>query len=234
MARHLTLLVATTNRGKIVELTQLLADLPIDLVPMSIALPNRPPVVEDGATFEENALIKARAAAQAAMMPTLAEDSGLEIDALGARPGVRSARFSKDGATDAENNAAVLKALEDIDDDQRNARFRCAMVLIDPWRDVEPGENGSSGAGPRSAGQRGVVTEGRCEGHIARQVRGSGGFGYDPLFVVDGYARTMAELTDAEKNVVSHRARAVEALRPHLVELIEKRAAAAARVLGGG
>ena len=131
----MTLLVATTNRGKLAELGQLLADLPIELVPLSALLPNRPPPVEDGSTFEENALIKARAASIAAMMPTLAEDSGLEIDALGGRPGVRSARFSKEGATDAENNAAVLKALEDIEDDQRTARFRCAMVLLDPWHD---------------------------------------------------------------------------------------------------
>jgi XTP/dITP diphosphohydrolase len=215
--KHVTLLVATTNRGKLSELSQLFADLPIELVPLSAMLPNKPPPAEDGSTFEENALIKARAAAQAAMMPTLAEDSGLEIDALGGRPGVRSARFSKEGATDAENNAAVLTALEDIEDDQRTGRFRCAMVLLDPWQDGEARE---------------VHSEGRCEGQIARQARGSGGFGYDPLFVVTGYERTMAELSDAEKNVVSHRARAVEAMRPHLAELAERRLAAAKKVLG--
>jgi XTP/dITP diphosphohydrolase len=212
-----TLLVATTNRGKLAELGQLLADLPIELVPLSAVLPNRPPPVEDGSTFEENALIKARAAAHAAMMPTLAEDSGLEIDALGGRPGVRSARFSKEGATDAENNAAVLKALEDIEDDQRTARFRCAMVLLDPWHDGEARE---------------LHTDGRCEGHVARQTRGSGGFGYDPLFVVSGYERTMAELTDVEKNVISHRARAVAAMRTHLEGLVERRLVAARKVLG--
>ncbi len=218
MSRPLvTLLVATTNRGKLLELGQLLSDLPIELVPLSALLPNKPPPAEDGSTFEENALIKARAAAIAAMMPVLAEDSGLEIDALGGRPGVRSARFSKDGATDAENNAAVLKALEDIEDDQRSARFRCAMVLLDPWNDGDARE---------------LRAEGRCEGHVARQARGSGGFGYDPLFVVDGYARTMAELTDAEKNVISHRSRAVAAMRAHLVDLVERRLAAARRVLG--
>ncbi|HVY48601.1 MAG TPA: RdgB/HAM1 family non-canonical purine NTP pyrophosphatase [Minicystis sp.] len=217
IARPVTLLVATTNRAKLVELAQLLGDLPIELLPLSASLPNRPPPVEDGATFEENARIKVRAAAAAAMMPTLAEDSGLEVDALGGRPGVRSARFSKEGATDAENNAAVLKLLEDIEDDQRHARFRCAMVLLDPWKEGEPRE---------------VLTEGRCEGQIARQLRGSGGFGYDPLFVVNGFERTMAELSDAEKNVVSHRARAVEAMRPHLVELVERRVSAARRVLG--
>jgi XTP/dITP diphosphohydrolase len=212
-----TLLVATTNRGKLVELGQLLADLPIELVPLSTLLPNRPAPAEDGSTFEENALIKARGAATAAMMPTLAEDSGLEIDALGGRPGVRSARFSKEGATDAENNAAVLKALEDIEDDQRSARFRCAMVLLDPWHDGDARE---------------IQTEGRCEGHIARQARGSGGFGYDPLFVVTGYERTMAELTDAEKNVISHRSRAVAAMRAHLTDLVERRLATARKVLG--
>jgi XTP/dITP diphosphohydrolase len=216
MRHHLSLLVATTNRGKLAELAALLADLPLELVPLSVALPNRPPVVEDGATFEENALIKARAAASAAIMVTLAEDSGLEIDALDGRPGVRSARFSKEGATDAENNAAILKALQDVEDDQRMAHFRCVMVLVDPWSENEPRE---------------VITEGRCEGVIARQVRGSGGFGYDPLFEVNGKDRTMAELSDDEKNVISHRARAVVAMRPHLQALIERRVAASARIV---
>jgi XTP/dITP diphosphohydrolase len=215
MPHHLSLLVATTNRGKLEELAALLADLPLELVPLSVALPNRPPAVEDGATFRENALIKARSAASAAIMVTLAEDSGLEIDALDGRPGVRSARFSKEGATDAENNAAILKALQDVEDDQRMAHFRCVMVLLDPWSEGDPRE---------------VVTEGRLEGMIARQVRGSGGFGYDPLFVVAGKDRTMAELTDAEKNVISHRARAVVAMRPHLQALIERRLTASARI----
>jgi XTP/dITP diphosphohydrolase len=214
MTAHMTLLLATSNRGKVLELTSLLRDLPVDLVTSATALAGRPPVVEDGATFSENALLKGRAAVSAAMMVTLAEDAGLEVDALGGRPGVRSARFAKEGATDAENNAALLNALGEVEEGQRTARFRCVMVLIDPW----------------SEGEREIVAEGRCEGAIALQPRGNGGFGYDPLFVVDGFGRTMAELTEAEKNEVSHRARAVTALRPALEAMIARRLAAAAKI----
>jgi XTP/dITP diphosphohydrolase len=215
MTPHFSLLLATTNRGKLIELRALLSDLPVELVTPATVLPGRPPPVEDGATFKDNALIKARAAADAAMMVTLAEDSGLEVDAIGGRPGVRSARFAKDGATDAENNAALLKALEEIEDEQRTARFRCVAVLLDPWSETEPRE---------------FSAEGRCEGLIARNSSGAGGFGYDPLFVVKGYGRTMAELSEEEKNAVSHRARAITALRPALEELIERRVAATRRI----
>jgi XTP/dITP diphosphohydrolase len=210
-----SLLLATTNRGKLVELRALLGDLPVQLVSSATVLPDRPPPIEDGATFTDNALIKAKAAAEAALMVTLAEDSGLEVDALAGRPGIRSARFAKEGATDAENNAVLLKALEEIEDDQRTARFRCVAVLIDPWSDTEPRE---------------FIAEGRCEGMIARKSSGAGGFGYDPLFIVKGYGRTMAELTEEEKNVVSHRARAITALRPAIEALIARRIAVTQRI----
>lgn len=213
----LTVLAATSNRGKLAEIRAILGDLPIEILGWSGIMKNRPQVAEDGATFEENALLKARAGAAASLMITVADDSGLEVDALGGRPGVRSARFSKDGATDAENNAALLAALEEIEDDQRAARFRCAMCLYDPWNEAEPT----------------TTTEGRCDGTIARQTSGGGGFGYDPLFVVDGFGgRTMAELTADEKNRVSHRARALAAMRPRLVALIEERIATSLRLLG--
>ncbi|MRG96845.1 RdgB/HAM1 family non-canonical purine NTP pyrophosphatase [Polyangium spumosum] len=214
----MSILVATTNRGKLAELGAIFADLPIKLLPLSQVLPDLPPIIEDGATFVDNARIKARTASEAAMMVTLAEDAGLEVDALAGRPGVRSARFAKEGATDSENNAALLAALEEIDDEQRTARFRCTMVLLDPWNEVEPE----------------VVCEGRCEGTIARVARGAGGFGYDPLFIVkgDGRARTMAELGDDEKNRISHRAEAARAMRPFLEALIESRRATVARVVG--
>jgi len=215
MTPTFTLLLATTNRGKIAEILSLLGDLPVEFVSLAQALPGRPPPVEDGATLEDNARIKARAAASKAMMVTLAEDSGLAVDALGGRPGVRSARFAGEGATDAENNAALLEALSEVDDDQRSARFRCVAVLLDPWSEPEARE---------------LVTEGRCEGVIARAPRDGGGFGYDPLFIVTGYGRTMAELTEQEKNAVSHRARAIQALRPALEGLIARRLAAAAKI----
>ncbi len=209
------LLLATQNRGKLVELRALLADLPVELVSLTTALPGQPQAVEDGQTFLDNARIKARAAATATMMMTLAEDAGLEVDALGGRPGVRSARFAGEEATDAENNAALLKALEEVEDEHRTARFRCVMVLIDPWSEGDARE---------------VVVEGRCEGRIARLPRGGGGFGYDPLFVVAGHDLTMAELGEHEKNRESHRACAVAALRPLLEDRIARRLATAAKV----
>ncbi len=213
-----SLLLATSNRGKLAELTALLADLPVEVVSLATALPGREQAVEDGATLEDNARIKARAGASAAMMVTIGEDSGLEVDALGGRPGVRSARFASEVATDAENNAALLAALDEVDDDQRAARFRTVMVLIDPWADNEAKE---------------LVFEGKCEGTIARAPRGTGGFGYDPLFLVTGAPGTMAELSAEEKNQRSHRAQAFAALRPALQDLVFRRIAQAARVTGG-
>jgi XTP/dITP diphosphohydrolase len=215
-ARHLSLLVATHNRGKLAEYRQLLSDLPVEVLSAAVVLGDAPPVAEIGATFEENALLKGKAAAEASMLVTLADDSGLEVDALGGRPGVRSARYAKEGATDAENNAALLTALEEVDDDgQRTARFRCVIALVDPWAEGAP-----------------IVTEGRCEGTIAREPRGGAGFGYDPLFVVAGGQRTMAELGEDEKNRISHRARAIAALRPALVDLVAGRIAASLGVVG--
>ncbi|WP_437588764.1 RdgB/HAM1 family non-canonical purine NTP pyrophosphatase [Sorangium sp. So ce1000] len=202
----LRLLAATSNRGKLVELRSLLADLPIEVLSLAEVLPGAPPVVEDGATFLDNALLKVRAGALRSSMVTLAEDSGLEVDALGGRPGVRSARFAREGATDAENNEALLAALADAADDRRRARFRCVMVLLDPRSEAQP-----------------IATEGRCEGWIGRQPRGTGGFGYDPLFVVEGYGRTMAELDEAEKNLVSHRGKAAQAMRSSLEALVARR-----------
>lgn len=216
MGLPLSILLATTNRGKIAELKALLADLPLELLTMSTVLPDFPPIIEDGATFEDNALIKARTAGDAAMMVTIAEDAGLEVDALGGRPGVRSARFAKEGATDAENNAELLASLAEVEDDQRTARFRCVIVLRDPWNEARPE----------------ILADGRCEGVIARQAQGAGGFGYDPLFIVKGEGRTMAELSDDEKNTKSHRARAVKALRPALEALIDSRLSQVARVVG--
>jgi len=216
MSHHeTTVVLATTNAGKLAEFKALLTGLPIELVSTHDVLDDIPLVLEDGDTFEANALKKARAIADAAMMLTLADDSGLEVDVLNGAPGVRSARFAGERATDAENNAALLEALKDVPLDDRTARFRCVLCLIDPW----------------SGEQQTVITvAGACEGKIARSPRGSGGFGYDPLFVVAGGERTMAELSDAEKNAISHRAKAAAALRPKLVELLDERAATTERI----
>ena len=219
MRKHAdTLVVATGNRGKLEELRALLAGLPVEVRSVGEMFEEPPVVVEDGDTFAANATKKARTVAHATMMLTLADDSGLEVDALGGRPGVRSARFAHERATDAENNAALLAALDALGDPPAPqgfcARFRCVLALLDPY---------TNGGEPR-------MVEGTCEGTITRAPRGSGGFGYDPLFVVDGTDKTMAELREDEKNRISHRARAFAALRPLLERVLYERAEHASRV----
>jgi len=216
MQELLTIVLATSNHGKLAELRALLADLPVQLRSAAEVLGEQPNIVEDGATFEDNALIKARAIASATRTLALADDSGLEVDALGGRPGVRSARFAHERATDAENNAALLRELAEVEEGARSARFRCVLALVNPWQDSDV-----------------HIATGSCEGSIARAPRGSGGFGYDPLFLVDGQGgKAMAELSEVEKNQVSHRGRAVQALREILVELINAQLDEAERVAG--
>jgi len=204
--------VATTNRGKLEELRALLTGLPVEVKAAADVMRDPPAVDEDGETFTDNAIKKAREISHATMMLTLADDSGLEVEALGGRPGVRSARFAHARATDAENNAALLSALDALGDPPASgsfpARFRCVLALIDPY----------------THGGQPLTVEGECRGSITRTARGSGGFGYDPLFVVEGREQTMAELPDDEKNRVSHRARAFAALRPLLERILRERA----------
>ncbi|MBX3260455.1 MAG: XTP/dITP diphosphatase [Labilithrix sp.] len=218
-----SLVVATNNRGKLEELRHLLADMNVEVLSIQDVSKKPIQVVEDGDTFEANAIKKAREVAAVTMMLTLADDSGLEVDALGGAPGVRSARFAGERATDAENNAALLAALDELTADAAgtrtgdfDARFRCVLALVDPF--VHDGE-------PR-------VVEGTCAGKITRTPRGSGGFGYDPLFLVEGTDKTMAELTEDEKNRVSHRARATEGLRRMLAQTIAARDALTRAVVG--
>ena len=225
MARTHALVVATHNRGKLEELRALLAGLDLDVLSVADATKREIVVVEDGDTFEANALKKARTVAAATMMMTLADDSGLEVEALGGAPGVRSARFAGERATDADNNAALLAALDALERDPMgqplaarvyHAHFRCVLALIDPFvRDGEP-----------------VVVEGVCEGAITRTPRGSGGFGYDPLFHVAGTDKTMAELSEDEKNRISHRAKAVEKLRHAIEKTLADRDALTRKVSG--
>jgi XTP/dITP diphosphohydrolase len=195
----------------------MLAHLPVEVLSMSEALGEEPTIIEDGNSFEDNALIKARAVADRCKAITLADDSGLEVEALGGKPGVRSARFAGEGASDAQNNAELLRQLEDVEDEARVARFRCAIALVDPWQEDDEA----------------IVVEGSCDGSIARSPTGTGGFGYDPLFIVAGRDCTMAELDKTEKNRISHRACALAALSPRIADLIEARVAEAAR-LGTG
>ena len=195
------ILIATMNTGKLREYERLLAEVPgLELETMA-ALPEAIDVVEDRDTFRGNALKKAMEIATVAGMPCLADDSGLEVDALGGRPGVYSARYAGEGSTDAENNAKLLDELSGIADDERTARFRCAIVIVD------------------QSGRELAMAEGACEGRIGSEPRGSHGFGYDPLFVPEGYAQTMAELGPETKNEISHRAKAAAKLVPILREL---------------
>jgi len=208
----MTLVVATRNVGKVEEIRAALTGLAVDLVSSAEILGDAPPIEETGETFQENATIKARAVAEATQLVSLADDSGLEVDALDGKPGVRSARYSGEDATDAENNAALLTALASID--ARKARFRCVMALVDPFGESAP-----------------VLAEGTCEGTIAHAGRGTGGFGYDPLFVVDGMDKTFAELTPGEKLELSHRGKALRSMRREIEQLIRARLEEAALVL---
>ena len=195
------ILIATMNEGKLREYERLLADvLGLELETMA-SLPKPVDVVEGRDTFRGNAIKKAIEIAAVAGMPCLADDSGLEVDALGARPGVYSARYAGEGATDAENNLKLLDELSGTADDLRTARFRCAIVIVD-------------GSGVELA-----TAEGACEGRIGREPRGALGFGYDPLFKPDGYSQTMAELGPETKNEISHRAKAAAKLVPLLRQL---------------
>jgi len=195
------LVVATGNPHKVGELRALCAGLPVEIVPIGVIAPDWH-IEETGATFEQNATLKARAAASRSGEWALGDDSGLEVDALGGAPGVKSARFAGGtGHDDAANNRKLLALLASVAAERRAARFRCVLALASPAGTLR-------------------TAAGVCEGWIALAPRGSGGFGYDPLFeVAEPGGRTMAELSPGEKNRVSHRARALAALRP-LVERI--------------
>lgn len=187
-------LVATMNAGKMAEYERLLADVPeLELESMA-SLPKRIEVVEDRDTFYGNALKKATEIAAVAGIACLADDSGLEVDALDGRPGVYSARYAGEGASDAQNNSRLLGELSRVADDERTARFRCAIVVVD------------------GDGRELATAEGRCQGRISQEPKGIHGFGYDPLFVPDGYTQTMAELGPETKNKISHRANAAAKL----------------------
>ncbi len=191
------LLIATSNKGKFSELASLLAGSPFELVSLrELNLTAEAP--ESGSTFEENAVSKAMFYSQASRLPALADDSGLEVDALGGEPGVMSARYAGPGATDAELVAYLLCKLKNIPDQNMSAQFRCVIAIAWPTNAIS-------------------TYTGECSGKIIRTPRGSNGFGYDPIFLLPEMNRTMAELTQAEKNRLSHRSiatrKALEALR---------------------
>jgi XTP/dITP diphosphohydrolase len=193
------LVVATRNQGKMMEINALLTGL-VDQISCAADFVDFPETVEDGATFEENALKKAREAALFSGLPALADDSGLVVDALNGRPGVFSARFAGDGADDAANNARLLEECRNVPDEHRQAAFVCVLAFVTP-KGIER------------------LFTGRVAGRILSAARGEGGFGYDPLFLVDSFNRSMAELTLEEKNGVSHRAQAFMKFREYLESL---------------
>lgn len=193
------LLIATHNRDKLEEYLELFAGMHLELVTLD-DVGIQKDVEEDGATFAENAQIKANAYARQSGLMTLADDSGLEVDALGGEPGVRSKRYAGENASDADRNAYLLNKLRNVPPGKRTARFRCAIAIASP---------------------RGELWEadGTCEGEIIFEPRGTNGFGYDPIFYFPDRGATLAELPMEEKNRVSHRARAAQEIRKILRDL---------------
>jgi XTP/dITP diphosphohydrolase len=189
--------LASANPGKLTELRELLGPLGFDL--SNQAAWGIEPADETGQSFRENALIKARHAARHAGLASLADDSGLEVDALAGRPGIHSARYAGAQATDAQNLAKLLEELRDIPEGLRTARYRCSIVLVRSADDAQP-----------------LIAEGSWEGQIVTAARGSGGFGYDPVFVPSGLEATAAELAPSLKNALSHRGRALRSLLSQL------------------
>ncbi len=187
------LVIATKNKHKLHEIQAMLKGGQITVVGLD-KYPQIPETVEDGATFEANALKKAREVYAVTRTWTLADDSGLQVDALNGAPGIYSARYAGEGATYEMLCAKLLSEMRDVPEGKRNARFNCTMALIDPF------------------GKEQVVV-GTCEGYIGHDMKGAHGFGYDPVFVFNGSGRTLAEMSPDEKNGISHRARAIEKVK---------------------
>lgn len=190
------IIIATANKGKARDFKKLLE--PLGFVIETLAdYPDLPEVIETGYTFEENARLKAETISKSLQLPVLADDSGLMIEVLHGQPGVFSARFAGEDKNDSANNAKVLAMLGEIQPENRQARFHCTLVLAHPEKDS-------------------LVVEGEVEGQIAKFPRGENGFGYDPLFYYPELDKTFGEMTDEEKNTISHRARALEKLESQI------------------
>ena len=198
------IVLATGNQGKVKELSALLTEYqvngnPVNVIPQSDF--DVPEVPETGTTFVENAIIKARHAAKVTGLPAIADDSGLEVDALNGAPGIYSSRYAGADATDSDNNSKLLDALEHVEDAKRTARFQCVLVFMRHADDPTP-----------------LIVQGTWQGSITREAAGEQGFGYDPLFWQDDLQQTSAELPRDIKNARSHRGQALAALIPQLIE----------------
>ncbi len=193
------IVLASGNASKVREINNLLANHGIEVVPQTEF--DIPEAVEDGLTFVENALKKARHATKLTGLPAIADDSGIEVDALGKRPGIYSARYSGEGANDTKNNEKMLAELEGVEEKNRTARYWCVMVYLENENDPTP-----------------IITQGTLEGRIMTAPQGDGGFGYDPIFWLPEQKCAAAELSMDEKNKISHRAIALNALAKKLTQ----------------
>lgn len=195
-------MLASQNRGKIQELKELLADESVEIL-SSDHIADWPEIEENGKNFAENAMIKAREGMLRSGLICLADDSGLEVEALQGAPGILSARFAGETKNDERNIDKLLAEMEAVPDEQRAASFRCALAIVTPEREE-------------------YLTEGTLRGKITRHRRGKEGFGYDPVFLVEDFGRTLAEMNSVQKNRISHRAQALRNAIPILKELLKK------------
>ena len=198
------LLVATTNPGKFAEVKDFLRQLPLEVLSLS-DLATSPKIIEDGATFEENALKKARSLAEYSGYLTLADDSGLEVDALNGAPGIYSARYCGEEGNDKKNNEKLMHELREIPEEKRTGRFVCALALC----------------APKSHGMKEWTVRDSCEGRISFELKGENGFGYDPLFFYPPLGKTFGEIDRAIKATVSHRGKALKKLAEMLPSLVD-------------
>jgi len=196
------IVLASGNKGKLKEFNQVLGDLGVEVLPQSEF--NVSDADETGLSFVENAILKARHAAEITGLPALADDSGLEVDALQGAPGIYSARFSGEGATDAKNNAHLLEKLADVATPERSARFRCVLVFMRHANDPTP-----------------LICQGSWEGTILEEACGDNGFGYDPLFWIPELEKASAQLPPEQKNQLSHRGQAVQQLKQSIAPYLK-------------
>jgi len=194
------IVIATNNRHKLEEISAILKEAPVRLIPLA-EYPDAPELKEEGATYAENAVHKARTIARYTGKWALGDDTGLEVDALNGQPGLYSARFAGEGVTFADNRRKLLRLMESVPTEKRTATFRTVLALVAPSGETH-------------------VVEGVLRGRIAEQERGSGGFGYDAVFDLPELGKTYAELTSEEKNRISHRAHAVQKIREHLKNIV--------------